>query len=591
METLISLVMIVRNEETHLPKCLESIHSEVDEIIIVDTGSTDRTREIALNYTEKVHTFSWNNDFSAARNFALQKASGQWVLSLDADEFLDLKPGELRTLVLANPTIEAYLLPLYNPTSENTGEYNLFHVLRLFRNNGLYFFSGQIHEQVNIPNEHVVDLALSPSIRHQFLPLKERHHKRERNLNALKKSLFADPQNPFLHYYMGVEWMMLNKPKKALPHLRESYQSLPEEMVMFRTSTLRYLIIALHSSGETHKALKLILEGNENYSHYSDILYLGGVLFQEIQEYALGIKWLKEGISSGPPPSLYSHLTGSESFLAYFQLGICYERLGEITQAQNSYLSSLQSNPSYIFPLYPLMNLLIEQRGPRQTFNFLHAQNLLLHHSQALAAAQIFFMLGYPGLSLRCLDSLNDSASQAEYRMALGKYQLFSGEIHSSLKILTFILNQESSNSSFTSYKLEIQIYILIALLLIGNFPKAHSIALELWKNRPTRCEGYTLIALITLMEKGKLIPLPHVVRDSKVPAFLEALYRDLLNYLPKLPQDPNTLYVRMMECLQTLIKSASPAGGMDLKKQIESQSRELKTSFQRKFGTGWDIL
>lgn len=575
MEILISLVMIVRNEETHLPKCLDSIHAEVDEIIIVDTGSTDQTRKVALNYTDKVYSFPWNDDFSAARNFALQKASGQWILSLDADEFLTSKPGELRSLVLANPSTEAYLLPLYNPISEKTEEYNLFHVLRVFRNNGVYVFSGQIHEQVVIHDEHVVDIVSSPVIYHQYLPLKERHRKRERNLKALRKRLKDDRHNPFLHYYTGVEWMMLNKPFKALPYLQTSYQTLPDEMLIFKTSALRYLVIALNTLGETQKALELILDGNAQYPHYADLLYLGGILFQEMKEYTQAVKWLKEALVSGSPPRLYSHLTGTESFLANYQLGLCYEQLGEFNKAQDAYLASLQANPSFIFPLYPLMNLIISSMNPRQAFDFLSQQNLFSNPVQTLLAAEFFFMIGYPNLSLQCIQS--SAATIHEYPNALGKYLLYSGEIPAALQVL----DDYSSDA-------EVHIYLFLALLLSGNFPQAHSIALKLWRNTTTRCEGYTLIALVALMEKEKLFHLPHSIRNSEISAFLELIYRDLLHYLPELPHDPNSHYIQMMDCLETLIKTASPEGGKNLENFIYNKSRDIKRNYCKKFGTGW---
>ncbi len=85
----LSLCMIVKNEEKHLARCLSSVKDVADEIVIVDTGSTDKTIEIAESFSAKIFHFDWVNDFSAARNFALSKCTGDWILYLDADEELN----------------------------------------------------------------------------------------------------------------------------------------------------------------------------------------------------------------------------------------------------------------------------------------------------------------------------------------------------------------------------------------------------------------------------------------------------------------------------------------------------------------------
>ncbi|MEK6869218.1 MAG: glycosyltransferase family 2 protein, partial [Nanoarchaeota archaeon] len=82
----ISLCMIAKDEEDYIEKCINSVKSIVDEMIIVDTGSNDRTKEIAKKFTDKIYDFKWNDDFSSARNFLISKATKDWVLVLDADE-------------------------------------------------------------------------------------------------------------------------------------------------------------------------------------------------------------------------------------------------------------------------------------------------------------------------------------------------------------------------------------------------------------------------------------------------------------------------------------------------------------------------
>ena len=108
--------MIVRDEEANLSGCLDSATGMVDEIVIVDTGSTNHTMEIARRYTDQVYRYRWDDDFSAARNLALAKCRSQWILSLDADERLDCRGGDLRSLTSGADGRTAYLTPLRSRT-------------------------------------------------------------------------------------------------------------------------------------------------------------------------------------------------------------------------------------------------------------------------------------------------------------------------------------------------------------------------------------------------------------------------------------------------------------------------------------------
>ena len=91
----ISLCMIVRDEEAVLARCLDSVREAVDEMVIVDTGSLDRTKEIASLYTEKVYDFPWIDDFAAARNAVMDRCRGKWYFTVDCDEWLDADLSEL----------------------------------------------------------------------------------------------------------------------------------------------------------------------------------------------------------------------------------------------------------------------------------------------------------------------------------------------------------------------------------------------------------------------------------------------------------------------------------------------------------------
>ena len=95
----ITLAMIVRNEAHYLAACLDSVKDHVDEIVIVDTGSTDHTLHIAAGYTDKIYPFPWQGNFSEARNYAIGQSTGEWILSLDADERLVCPTGHLKSYI------------------------------------------------------------------------------------------------------------------------------------------------------------------------------------------------------------------------------------------------------------------------------------------------------------------------------------------------------------------------------------------------------------------------------------------------------------------------------------------------------------
>ena len=144
----VSLVMIVKDEEEWLGPCLESAKAIADEIVIVDTGSSDKTKEIAASYGAKIFDFKWIDDFSAARNFAFSKATQDFIIWLDADDKLDgaekLKP----MLAALDPQFSAVLMQYFYGFDEH-GNCTALHLKnRVVRNDGNFTWKGRIHEDL-----------------------------------------------------------------------------------------------------------------------------------------------------------------------------------------------------------------------------------------------------------------------------------------------------------------------------------------------------------------------------------------------------------------------------------------------------------
>ncbi|HEX6972399.1 MAG TPA: glycosyltransferase family 2 protein, partial [Limnochordia bacterium] len=143
----LSVCMIVKDEEEHLDACLKSVAGVADEIVVVDTGSTDRTVEIAKAHGARVIEFEWCDDFAAARNAGLEVAKGEWILMIDADETVFEEDRELlRRTVTTRQAVEAFWLNIHNVLDD--GEEVIHAYPRLFRNRPHYRFRGAVHEQI-----------------------------------------------------------------------------------------------------------------------------------------------------------------------------------------------------------------------------------------------------------------------------------------------------------------------------------------------------------------------------------------------------------------------------------------------------------
>ena len=149
----ISLCMIVKNEEKVLARCLDSIYDLMDEIVIVDTGSTDSTRQIAERYTDKVYDFEWVNDFSAARNFAFSKASCDYIYSADADEVMDGENRQKFRVLKESLVPEVEIVQMYYGNQLSNGTvYNFDRELRpkLFKRQRSFWWIEPVHETVRL---------------------------------------------------------------------------------------------------------------------------------------------------------------------------------------------------------------------------------------------------------------------------------------------------------------------------------------------------------------------------------------------------------------------------------------------------------
>ncbi|MFQ5675226.1 MAG: glycosyltransferase [bacterium] len=231
----LSLCMIVKDEEEYLEECLESVHDVVDEIIVVDTGSEDKTVEIARKFRAEVYQIPWRDDFASARNECIKHANGDWILQLDADERLDPESKEeLRKWIRNKSKMCASVIIDSPKEQQNKGHISRAH--RLFRNVPGIRYSGRIHEQISpsiaelqgeegFSNIKVVHLGYAKDE-------KAMQSKSDRNYQLLKKQISEEPTNAYWHFTFAQNLILRKEYEQALASLQTALRlgGLPKDI-------------------------------------------------------------------------------------------------------------------------------------------------------------------------------------------------------------------------------------------------------------------------------------------------------------------------------------------------------------------------
>lgn len=220
----ISLSMIVKNEEKYLRECLESVKDLVDEIVIVDTGSTDKTLEIANQYGSKIFHFHWVNDFSEARNYALSKSTGDWILYLDADERLSNDSKiKLKEKILSNENlgVKCSVISL----DDKKGISQSMKYTRLFRNNNSLKFSGKVHEQIEyslLENDYkIVDSEIKIFHYGYNVSNDELKIKAKRNLDLLIEEYLSN-KSSYISYQIANSYLILEDLSNSINYYKRA---------------------------------------------------------------------------------------------------------------------------------------------------------------------------------------------------------------------------------------------------------------------------------------------------------------------------------------------------------------------------------
>lgn len=342
----ISICMIMKNEEKQLRKCLDSIKDFGMELVLVDTGSTDSTVEIAGQYTDSVHYFDWIDDFSAARNYALSLASQDWVLILDCDEYVTLlNPDSLTAFMKQHPT-DIGLLSRRNHYELNGTDSVYVDKVERFFNRKLFHYEGKIHEQVcpipsldadyikTLPAQALYgksDITLTVEHTGYNASLEELAEKAARNNKLLLEMLQEEPDNPYLYFQIGQSYNLLHDDEKAAFYYGKGLEyNVDPSAEYVQMMVIGYGYALLHL--ERFEEALFLQHSYDDFATTADFVCMMGVIYMRTGNY---LKAMMEFLKATTFPS--ASVEGANSFIPYYNMGCINELLGDTKAALTFY--------------------------------------------------------------------------------------------------------------------------------------------------------------------------------------------------------------------------------------------------------------
>lgn len=206
---MLSVIIIVKNESENIARCLESV-KWADEIIVLDSGSTDDTVEIAKQYTDKVYVTDWQG-YGIQKQRALNHASGTWILNLDADETVTPKLKSLIQKIIKENKADAYKIPIWLKFYNKILKYSLSpkHHIRLFKKNGASYTSNIVHESIVLPPKARIKQLNEGLIHHSYQDLSHAIHKMNKYSSLTAKIRLNTTPPSIMKVVFGSFWMFI----------------------------------------------------------------------------------------------------------------------------------------------------------------------------------------------------------------------------------------------------------------------------------------------------------------------------------------------------------------------------------------------
>ncbi|HIG26320.1 MAG TPA: glycosyltransferase, partial [Verrucomicrobiales bacterium] len=379
----LSVCLIARNEEKHLPSCLRSIQGLPAQIVVVDTGSSDRTIEIAQSFGAEVYSFPWQDDFSAARNVSLERATSDWILILDADEELPCDQHEILKREIRNPGAMAFRLPIIDCGKEDEGH---SYVPRLFRNAPGLFYVGRIHEQVLSSVEarrqqwkldHLLGTATIQHHGYTAEIIKSRD-KVARNLKLLEKAIEEFPNEPHLLMNFGMELARSGHLDEGLEQYLEAYEimsSLPPQQVIpeLRESLLTQFCSFLMSSEQFKQITEILVSPlAKSKDLTASMQFMLGVSYSKLKKFDAAIQPFKQCIARRNEKALSPYIKAIHQAGPNHCLAIAFSETKQWEQAEKAFQEAIIDDPKSIHVRFEFAEFLNKSSKPVEALTQLH---------------------------------------------------------------------------------------------------------------------------------------------------------------------------------------------------------------------------
>ena len=330
----ISVCLIARNEDNHIEECLKRLRPCKFEVIVVDTGSVDRTMELAAKYTDKIYKFEWCSDFSAARNFSISKASNDWILIIDCDEYLEnVNLLKLSRDCTENPD-KVGMITRNNPyTIQGVKSVMSERIGRLFNRNYCHY-EGSIHERVvRLDGEKLDSFEIPLTIYHEgYVEESDKRTKATRNLEMLLKNLEDNGGDPYMYYQLGRNYVSLNDLEKAAHFYELGLDMNTDPKESYVQSMMESYGYCLLDLDDVDKGLELITKYYDDYDHRADFVYLTGMVCAKHGDRERALREFEKATTI----NIFNR-NGVNTYRAYYQMGKLYEAMGEVEKALQMY--------------------------------------------------------------------------------------------------------------------------------------------------------------------------------------------------------------------------------------------------------------